>query len=72
MARFQQIKVCDSVLRGTAERNCNGECIGLRWLRVNKGTSDDPQIRCRLEAQEFANGDLLDDLFAGTPPLLCS
>ena len=30
---------------------------------------DDPNVRCRLVAQEFAKGEERDDLFAGTPPL---
>ena len=30
---------------------------------------DDPNVRCRLVAQEFAKGEDRDNLFAGTPPL---
>ena len=42
--------------------------IGVRWLNVNKGDDENPEIRCRIVAQEF-NNHKRDDLFAATPPL---
>ena len=69
METFKRRKVYEYVLRGTMERNSNEKMIGVRWVRVNKGTVEDPQIRCRLVAQEFARGETRDDLFAATPPL---
>ena len=70
MKRFKQMKVYDYVLRGEAKKNSNGKFIGVRWVKVNKGTVEDPNVRCRLVAQEFAKGEVRDDLFAATPPYL--
>ena len=39
--------------------------VGVTWVDVWKST----EVRSRLCAQEFAAGDIRDDLFAGTPPL---
>ena len=42
--------------------------IGTRWLDINKGDEDSPELRSRLVGQEFNRGR--DDLmFAATPPL---
>ena len=38
-------------------------------MRVNKGTPDQPNVRCRLVAQEIAYGGKDDELYAGTPSL---
>ena len=38
-------------------------------VHVNKGTSSNPNIRCRLVCQEFNDGSCKDELFVGTPPL---
>ena len=43
--------------------------MGVKWVKTNKGTAKNPEVRCRLVAQEFATNDYRDDLFAGTPPL---
>ena len=43
--------------------------VNVKWVHVNKGSRDDPNVRCRLVAQEFNDGTGKDDLFAGTPPL---
>ena len=42
--------------------------VGVRWLNVNKGDTQNPEIRCRIVAQEF-NTQKREDLFAATPPL---
>ena len=68
MTRFKTMKVYEYVLRGIAKQNPNGKFVGVRWVKVNKGTVEDPNVRCRLVAQEFAKGEERDDLFAGTPP----
>ena len=44
------------------------EPIGTKWLEINKGDDQDPNIRARLVAQEFAKGKL-NTIFAATPPL---
>ena len=47
-----------------------GVIIDVRWVIVNKGTKEKPQVRCRLVGREFAEKGNRDDLFAGTPPLV--
>ena len=42
--------------------------IGVRWLTINKGDDENPEIRCRIVAKEF-NTSKREDLFAATPPL---
>jgi len=68
MNPFKVMKVYEYVLRGEANNNSNQKFVWVRWAKVNKGTVDDPNIRCRLVAQEFAKGEERDDLFAGTLP----
>ena len=38
-------------------------------MHVNKGSCDNPVVKCRLVCQEFNDGYNCDELFAGTPPL---
>ena len=66
---FREMDVYEYVLRSEAEQDPRGRIVGVRWVKVNKGTQWEPIIRCRLVAQEFASMDVRDDLFAGTPPL---
>ena len=42
-----------------------------RWVDVNKGTAEDPDVRCRLVARDFKPKGEKDreDLFAAMPPL---
>ena len=42
----------------------------MRWVIVNKGTREKPNIRCRLVGRGFADKGNRDDLFAVTPPLV--
>jgi len=42
--------------------------IPVRWIRVNKGTQERPNVRCRLVAKEIKTYSD-DSLFAATPPL---
>lgn len=42
--------------------------IGTRWVDTNKGDSRNPDVRCRLVAQEINRGHD-DDLYAATPPI---
>jgi hypothetical protein len=45
--------------------------ISTKWVRVNKGTAEQPDVRCRLVARDFKPRGEKDraDLFASTPPL---
>ena len=42
--------------------------VKVRWVDVNKGDDDSPNVRCRIVAKDF-NTDKRLDLFAATPPL---
>ena len=44
----------------------------MKWGRTNKGTPQEPRVRCRLVAQELAYGQRMDELFSGTPSLMCA
>ena len=42
--------------------------VKVRWVDVNKGDDESPNVRCRIVAKDF-NIDKRPDLFAATPPL---
>jgi hypothetical protein len=65
MRRFDHMQVYQHVPREEA----HGKIVKVRWVHSNKGTPEEPAIKCRLVAMEFASGEHRDDLFAGTPPL---
>ena len=69
LERFRKMGVYDYVTRREAERDAEGKFVKVKWVRVNKGTADEPKIRCRLVAQELGYGERIDELFAGTPSL---
>jgi hypothetical protein len=46
--------------------------IGVRWVETNKGTADQPKVRSRLVAQEFARGKTPEDMYAPTPSLMAT
>lgn len=52
-----------------ASADPDGVRIDSRWVFVNKGSRDQPKIKGRLVAREFASRDGRGDLFAGTPGL---
>ena len=64
---------CDKVFRGVtlqeAKQDEDGKIVGCRWVNCNKGDADNPDVRCRLVAQEVNNGTVNDDFYAATPPL---
>lgn len=47
-----------------------GNTVKVKWVRVHKGTRENPDVRCRLVALELGYGERLDELFAGTPSLM--
>ena len=73
-ARGEELKVVDEM--GAWELRPIAECIEVtgkkpvkvRWVDVNKGDDDTPNVRCRIVAKDF-NVDKRPDLFAATPPL---
>ena len=65
---------CDVVFCGVsteeAMRDTGGKVVGCRWVNCNKGDAENPDVRCRLVAQEVNHGDGPTDAFyAATPPL---
>ena len=69
LTELQQLKsrntleVCDR-----RELQPNSKVVGTKWVLTNKGTADQPKLKARLVAQEFATEKSLD-LFSGTPAL---
>ena len=53
--------------RDQAYQDPSGIFVKVKLVRVNKGTTEHPKIRCRLVAQELGHGVREDELFAGTP-----
>ena len=51
-----------------AKADPDGKLIGTRWVNCNKGDVENPDVRCRLVAQEVAQeADV--NFYAATPPL---
>ena len=70
MRRFREMGVYTYASKDEAYSDPDGGIVDTRWVTVNNGTRDDPNVRCRLVAREFAEKGNRDDLFAGTPPLV--
>ena len=62
--------VYDSETRAVAMNDELGKFVKVKWVRTNMGTAMDPEVRCRLVAQELGYGQRMDELFAGTPSLM--
>ena len=67
--RFTELNVYEPVLKEVADGDQDGTFVKTKWVRVNKGTRDEPEIKCRLVAQELGYGERLDELYAGTPSM---
>ena len=73
-AREEELTVVDEM--GVWEIRLISECIQVtgkkptkvRWVDVNKGDSESPNVRSRIVAKDFKT-DARPDLFAATPPL---
>ena len=70
LQRFHDMNVYEYVSRDQAIHDEGGKFVKVKWVRVNKGTSRDPVVKCRLVAQELGYGQRMDELFSGTPSLL--
>ena len=66
MKCFNGMRVYDRVPRDE-QRRTGGKVIGTKWIDVNKGDLDRPNIRCRLVGKEFRTTPD-DALYASTPP----
>ena len=51
-----------------AKNDVAGKIIGTRWVNCNKGDASNPDVRCRLVAQEVAQ-EADASFYAATPPL---
>ena len=62
---------CDKVWVGVplsqAMADPEGKIVGSRWVNCNKNDVNDPDVRCRLVAQEV-NIHSDDSFYAATPP----
>ena len=58
------------VSRSEALNDPDGSFVKVKWVRTNKGTAAQPNIRCRLVAQEMGYGQRIDEFFSGTSSLM--
>ena len=70
LERFKKMGVYDFETRAVAMNVELGKFVKVKWVRTNKGTAMDPEVRVRLVAQELGYGQRMDELFAGTPSLM--
>ena len=68
MAFFENKKVLQKVLRGTAWRVTGRRPIGVRWVDVNKGDDVHPEYRSRLVAKHIRYKGT-ESAFAAMPPV---
>ena len=61
-------KVWEAVPLAEAQSDPEGKIIGSRWVNCNKNDINDPDVRCRLVAQEV-NVHADESFYAATPPL---
>ena len=63
--------VFEGVTTEEAMQDTEGKIVGCRWVNCNKGDAEQPDVRCRLVAQEVNHGDASpnDSFYAATPPL---
>ena len=70
IARFKKMGVHSYVSRSEALKDPDGSFVKVKWVRTNKGTAAQPNVTCRLVAQEIGYGQWIDELFSGTPSLM--
>ena len=68
LVRFKKMGVYDYETRAVAMNDELGKFVKVKWVRTNNAM--DPEVRCRLVAQELGYGQRMDELFAGTPSLM--
>lgn len=66
---FADMEVYDVVDKSEIQKAESHILVGARCVITNKGTFEQPQIKARRVAQEFANKAMKGYLFAGTPNL---
>jgi hypothetical protein len=70
LERFTKMGVYEYIGREQAMTDPEGKFVKVKWVRTNKGTAKDQEVRCRLVAQELGYGQRMDEMFAGTPSLM--
>jgi len=68
---MQKIRLYDVVSNSECWDKTGRPPISTKWVRVNKGTQEAPDIRCRLVARDFKPKGEKDrsEIFAAMPPL---
>ena len=67
MEFFKKMKVY-TIVPESHQRINGGKIIDVRWIDINKGDKENPNMRSRLVGREFNQGKD-DTLYAATPPL---
>ena len=70
IARFKKMGLYSYLSRSKASNDFAGSFVKVKWVRTNKGTAAQPNIRCRLVAQEIGYGQRIDELLSRTPSLM--
>ena len=65
---MKEMDVYDVVTHDDYRSDPEGILVGTPWVETDKGSCEDPDIRMRLCAQEFATHKD-NELYAATPPL---
>ena len=71
MAFMQKIQLYDVVDTNECWTQTGKPPVTTKWVRVNRGTSAEPDVRCRLVARDFKPKGERDrsEIFAAMPPL---
>lgn len=57
LARVHKMGVYEYVDRHAAQKDPNAKFAKIKWVRINKGSPDDQEDRCRLVAHELGYGE---------------
>ena len=69
METFERMKVYHYSSMDAYSNNPGAVLVDTTWVEQNIGTSENPEMKCRLCAREF-NDEARLDLYAATPPLI--
>lgn len=57
---LKRMGVCEYVPRSVAKNDANGKTVKVKWVRINTGSEERLEVRCRLIAYELGFGERLD------------
>lgn len=69
LERFNKMGVHECISQDEVEQAPVGKSAKVKWVRINKGTEEFPEFRCRLVAQELGYGERLGELCAAARSL---